>query len=160
VAGYAQTQPHPPVPKDWGALLLHDRQCVLSCTDDLYTCLDQAQQNLPSCVGPCADERAAAREACTSDPSSEACKQARGALRQCVGPCEEQYQSVVADCFTAGRGCVGDCPPAADIDCVRTCLAQRSDCYARVRDHARFCRGACTDELATAREQCGNDPAS
>jgi hypothetical protein len=139
---------------------LHDRECVGECREVLGGCLDAAADDLHTCVEPCADERAAAREACAADPDSTACAEARAALRACVGPCLKVYDPAVDECFGDARACVADCPPVDDLPCVRACLRQRASCLTDLRMEVNACRDRCRAEVAAARRICAADPDS
>ncbi|GIW45972.1 MAG: hypothetical protein KatS3mg077_3254 [Candidatus Binatia bacterium] len=86
-----------------------DPVCKAQCRLTSAQCQAAAQQTSVTCVQGCSDEIAAARQVCSSNPSSADCQAALAAVRACLTPCSTQLRSDLLACKTAEQTCRAGC---------------------------------------------------
>jgi len=84
--------------------------CLAACRADYVHCLGDTRDALSQCRTGCDDQYKAAREACASDPQSDACKTARDALNTCLAPCRTLVKQDLEKCGTTLGQCAAACP--------------------------------------------------
>jgi hypothetical protein len=143
-----------------------DPLCLRDCRDKARTCRTLAQQDARMCAeSTCSEELQDVKDACDTDPSSDACTAARQAARECLQPCLETLQEALRECYGDIKVCVDACPdrvppPARDPECVAQCRSDMHDCQRKARDKAKSCRDECSPLLDAAREACSSDSTS
>ena len=142
-----------------------DRECIRQCRQQYRTCVDAARMEFRMCAqSTCSAEISAVKDACESDPQSEACATARQALRMCLQPCFSALRDSVGTCRTTAQACAAQCPDepppptpgSKDPFCVLQCRLGLGSCLGDARGIALRCANQCSDEVAAARQACAD----
>jgi len=84
--------------------------CKGECFDAARTCIEAAESDALGCAqSTCDAEITAARSACASDLSTDACRTARTALVTCLEPCLDAKRTALNACHTTADTCVDAC---------------------------------------------------
>ena len=113
----------------------------------------------------CAQEIAAADDACEADPKADACKTALRTLSQCLQPCRQTHRTALAECASGTRQCITACPDrqplpisSKDPTCVAACKTTANECRQMARSDGKTCYEQCAPLAQTARAECTTRP--
>lgn len=84
--------------------------CKGDCFDAARPCFEAVETDALGCAqSTCDAEITAARSACATDLSTDACRTARTALVTCLEPCLDARRTALNACRTAADTCVDAC---------------------------------------------------
>ena len=84
--------------------------CRAGCFDTARTCHEAAESAAVDCGQQTCDAPIqAARAACQTDVTSDACATARTALASCLSPCVSAAETAFSSCRDAVEGCLATC---------------------------------------------------
>lgn len=140
-----------------------DRLCVHLCKDDARACTASAHAERRACRAEnCGEAIATAHAACSADPASPECADARTQARECLHTCNAAFRAAMEECGTDLRECIAICPdagatPPKDPTCIATCREDLRACLTTVRANAQTCREGCSDLVEAAKTACEAD---
>lgn len=134
-----------------------DPQCLKGCRDTLKVCMADVREELRPCLDVCQPLVEVARVACQAAPHSAECDAAREAGRSCIHECREEVRPMMEACAQEGRGCVGECPVIADLECLADCRQVQGACMRGQWDALLACTAECRGSLDAALQACRAD---
>ena len=86
-----------------------DPACIAQCRSGLHDCQGNARDAASTCRDKCSPLLDEARSACSDDPTSTDCQDARSALHDCLEPCGQQLGDDIGACLTEAKTCLDTC---------------------------------------------------